>query len=372
MSKDIIVTRKAKIDSFRWEIELDQIQILSREFNTKLYLVSSETSEIINDNFKQNALKIDFNGIKTHYIIRERFHFKSKIKIQYLQILINSKLLEHQYFEGINPQTIHALFQNLLEQGIIHMDYQTFLQGKITDIDFCSDYYTNTTIFKKLLDKAENIVSDRNTPTKKFGTKNNIGLQLSSRDGQKPNKQPFVKWYSKHLELENNSQLFYITYFHGYFSRELGKYLNQYKNLRRVEVTIKNRQHLINVIGEKENTLKKVLALDYQKIIENILKKHLDLQQKIIFRQAMSPQHQIIQRLIYIATLSGQTNDDILKDIGSLFTHKKDRHRAKKLVKDLMQKEQYNSQEFKQEIRNLIDQLSGRNQDTSENPFYLL
>lgn len=362
-SKTIEIPSTPKIDSLKLEIELDKVRIIDPTFYTKLYLIDGN-GEVLNDNFKQNSIKLLDKGASTHYRIAERHSFKTGSKEKYLQILLNSKVLRHRYFEGITKDTIEYLYESILEQDKIYCTYDTFIQGKVTDIDFCKDYYRSKEVFKSMLEKTADMATAKKVQIKRFNRENNLGLQISTREAQNAISKPFIKWYSKLLELQNHSPEFYKEHLQLYFTRNHGQYLSQYKNLRRVEVTVKNRKHLMDITGESDNSFEKVLNLDHEEIIETILRKYIDGQKQFMFKSTLSPVDQTAHQHIHMLMEKGYSIEDLVALNKKLFKNRTERMRQKKRIIKLANLRLETSTEIPLKNQAFIDQLLGR----SENP----
>jgi hypothetical protein len=60
---------------------------------------------------------------------------------EYVVFQINAKMLKHKYFEGITRSNIKLIYEYLMSFKVVHVDYISFLDGLISDVDLCLDYH---------------------------------------------------------------------------------------------------------------------------------------------------------------------------------------------------------------------------------------
>jgi hypothetical protein len=145
-----------------------------------------------------------------------------------------------------------------------------------TDIDIKKDLDFNSDHFKYCDSFAEYCARLRSKakPTTKIGQgvkmynneKSGQGIQFGIRS-QSTVGYPFLKIYNKSLELETKSKDFADTYLNGI----------DYSNMIRVEMTIKNSNHIKRILGDSKNTLLNVLSYsqdDLRKFFKHAYKVH--------------------------------------------------------------------------------------------------
>lgn len=212
------------IDSFRYRIELSEVDILNRNLLDHIIVqrINETTGELIEETAIQtNSLKVQKHGYQIHFAIR-RFFDNKELK-DYLEVLINSKLLESDYLNGISSGNIEKLFKNLIDCEVFTCPFETFLsKGLCSDIDIKKDIELTRSDFDNGITELESAT----LPSKKSGfgvnvfrTKSNLGIEWNSR-GKATNSKPFLKLYHKPTEasisdatqLKKNEVPFFDTY----------------------------------------------------------------------------------------------------------------------------------------------------------------
>ena len=206
---------------------------------------------------KQNTkASRDEYGIKTTFSIEKRAtQFDT---IEYLVILVNAKQLKQQYFEGIHVGNISNLHQYLISLGVVQFSLKELLKAECTDIDFKKDFEATDEDMKEAFDLMEknSIPSSHiDVGVLPFWQNDNKGLQFNKRTTTKIKTAPFLKIYSKTLDLLHKSNIFALAHF-----KEIPQ------NLWRMEFTIKNKKHLAS-FGHG-NTLSDILSLSNEHIEE--------------------------------------------------------------------------------------------------------
>lgn len=352
----------AKIDSLRLEYFYDDVTIVSNQLDKHLMLVDTE-GEVV-DELKKNSLSIRDKGITTSYIVVERWNFIKKSTVKYVQVLINAKALESNYFKGINKETIIQLHEYVCSQNIIKIDYYTFLNGIATDIDICKDYFKPTEIYSETLDKLKDFIAKNySVATKHFNKEKNKGFQISERNIQNPKKHPFIKWYSKINELRaDKNLLFYQSYFKEILEVDYNKHGDYFNDLRRVEGTIKNKKHYEHITGKDSlNSLKNLLELDFNNIIETFIRTYLDTQKKFVFKGKSKGKDLIIQLLIIQMLNDGRNFEDIKKYISNNFeaNERTQKKRAIDLITKVASQEIKDLKKYKKDGEYLLSSLMG-------------
>ena len=96
------------IDSFKYRIELHKVEVTNRNLLDHIIKASinSDTGELLDSyELKSNSLKVEFDYYQIHFAVNDLFGKK------YLVILINSKLLEKQYLDGISMRNIEQIYK---------------------------------------------------------------------------------------------------------------------------------------------------------------------------------------------------------------------------------------------------------------------
>ena len=177
----------------------------------------------------------------------------SQIGEQYLTIFLNSKHLHQNYFKGITKETLKDIYEYMMSLNVFSCSYEVFQSGRWSDLDICFDFEGTETEFGVLKKNVLNSVKNREVWFSRK-LKNNNGLWSPTENLPRRNStlsKPYVKFYSKELEFKTKSKLFSQTYLKE----------EQYKNVLRYEVTIKNTKH------------KRRLGLDEYKTLGDLLKR---------------------------------------------------------------------------------------------------
>ena len=241
---------KLSIDSFKIRIPLTGITIIDKNFNVDVHVVNGNDGELLETFKRDSYLFPDKTGISTRYAI-QHLNFDQKNKAEYLVILINSKVLEGKYFQGIQANTIDDVYNRLISHKVVYFTKDDFLKSEITDVDIKKDILISD--FDKLLKTLESLTIPHKRSYKgciPFNRKDNLGIQWSDRRKGTPTN-PYFKVYHKGIELTNKSTIFNETYLNDFPLTELSKTF-------RFEFTLKNRKHfkrygLNNVLGELIN-----------------------------------------------------------------------------------------------------------------------
>jgi len=226
------------LDSFKYRIPFSRITILNNNILDKSIDVryNAVTGEIIYEKpIQSNSLMIKRNGYHIHFGI---------IKLPTetaLTVLINSKLLEHEYLDGMNQSNIYLIYKNVMECKVFECSYEDFLTlGVLSDIDIKKDVICDEDIFRNSIEELHKFTK----PNRKkgfgvnpFKDKNNLGVEWNSRKTATP-ANPFMKIYYKPIEskvsdghqINKNEIPFFETYCNPKFI----------ENRVRVEITLKN------------------------------------------------------------------------------------------------------------------------------------
>lgn len=265
---------KSSIDSFKYRIDLSLIKVVNPNLLDSLITqtVNSVTGEVINSKeLKLNSLKPQFNSYHIHFAINDLFGSK------YLVILINSKLLEKDYLNGINRDNIELVYDKIISANVINISFKDFMEyGLVSDIDVKKDIELDLNSFKdviKQLYTATKPTKESKYGVKKFNKETNLGIQWNERDNATA-KHPFLKLYHKEIESRHGSNK---EYFYNHIN------LSDTDNIVRCEATIKNAKELemygikgnrlIDLMNTSNETLTKVIEYALDLNIEPRLKK---------------------------------------------------------------------------------------------------
>ena len=275
------------IDSLKIRIPLSKVTILDEGLNEMVLRVSESSGEVL-ESTQNTKVNRDYEGIKTTFSIEQRATKRIKkdfeVKdigneqrapefetIAYLIILINAKQLGSRYFEGITQGNFIRLFEYLMDLDVVGFTPYELLDAECTDIDIKRDFIATDEDMKEVLNKMHKNAtpsSDYDKGSKLFWKKDNKGLQFNKRISTKHLTAPFIKIYSKTLDLNSKSNIFAMAHLE-----------NIPQNLWRLEYTIKNKSHLFRFdIGNTLSELFDVTQEQFEAINKASLKAVLEHQ----------------------------------------------------------------------------------------------
>lgn len=245
-------------DSFKLRIHLNEFisypNILnSNEITT---YIDSITGEVIKETGLKQVQKSSFtldNEITSITVTREKIITSNKgknTKVEtFLTFKITSKLLQTNYYNGIDNTTIKQVYEYIIKQGFV-IEYNTFLDSAITDIDYKFDIVMHQHQYKALFEYYKcnaRAYKELNKGIDYKDRKNNQGFWFGIRRTSIYT-YPFLKVYNKEIELKYKSFEFANEYLEVIIP-----------NLYRFEFTLKDKKHFDKYgIG---NTLKQHLEL---------------------------------------------------------------------------------------------------------------
>jgi hypothetical protein len=261
---------KASIDSFKYFIPLDSIDVIDNNLYSKLLkiTVNTDTGQVIEEQpIQDNSIKAIENKYHVHYAIRNFFGVK------HLVILVNSKMLENNYLDGIVFKNSEKIFNKIQSHNIVRFkDFTHFLNGFVSDIDFKKDIEVSThkdfDLLTLELEKLTKHSTKKYEGANRFSKKTNKGIEFNERTKSTFNK-PFLKIYHKGIESINNSN---FNFFETYID------LDSIRNRVRIECTVKDKEDL-KKYGFNSNTLYDVLNVSnnkYDEIIKDCINKNID------------------------------------------------------------------------------------------------
>ncbi len=283
------------VDSLKLKIPLDKVKVLDQTLMDKVAKINTTTGEYLNpdpETWKREALQGSrVRGISTYYKVTDLLKDKGQQET-YLVILINSKLIKELYFSGITNDTLQLVYDSIIDQGVVFISYDTFINGTCTDTDIKVDFRPNATpddfdTFTEILVKRSKSSAMSEKGYQRKNDQDNKGIQFGKRESTMFKGSPFLKFYHKELEL----------IYHSYdFSNQFLKDID-YSNTIRVEVTIKNKAHFRHHKIE-DTTLKNIVSLSQDKmksIFINAYEKHFEFKStRIINTDKLTPMDKVL------------------------------------------------------------------------------
>ena len=214
----------------------------------------------------RNWLVKEFKGYSTRWQIRYQ-NLERGMPKKFLTILMSSKILEENYFEGLSIDNHKNVYQKLISMKVAFFDYDSFINAECTDIDFRKDI--KTTMLRDLIPMLVSSARTSHlsgTGIRSFQKKENMGVQWSDRKGATL-KNPYLKIYHKTIELNNNSIEFKNEYLFDF----------NISNIVRAEFTLKDKKHLrkYNIQSQKFIDLLKLSQEKKTSILSKIVNIHL-------------------------------------------------------------------------------------------------
>ena len=256
------------VDSFRIRIPFELVTVINPSLYSHWIEVNYDTGET-RPSFKSRAYHIKESGISTRYEIKTQVTRDQSNKT-FLVIGVNAKMLEGRYLEGITLDNVKLIHEYLIAQQIANFTYDSFINGECTDVDFKKDFICDD--LNALINKLAKMTissSKADEGCRTFTTTNysgKTGIQWSNRKATSFAKAPFLKVYSKEIDLKTQSKEF------------RDKYMSEaiIKDLTRVEYTIKNKKHFRSY-GINQTDLNSILSLSQDKLqemLQSTLNKH--------------------------------------------------------------------------------------------------
>jgi hypothetical protein len=256
MNQLSVDSEKLSFDSLRVRVPLSKCEWVSHRIQDIIERVSIISGEVYESETK-NKERFEQNGISTKVSIESEFNGVSYLP--YVVILVNAKMLKTQYLHGINGDNVKDIYSFIQDLNLVKFSFDTFIDSECTDMDVKMDLVSTDSNMKEVFDvmlKNAKPCIDFDKGVKRFWEKENKGIQFNKRQTTKYKTAPFVKIYSKTLDLKTKSNKFAL------------EYLNEIpKDLWRMEYNIKNKKHLKLLFGMNQgNKLKDILELSQENL----------------------------------------------------------------------------------------------------------
>lgn len=270
------VKNEINIDSLLLRLPLNLVEVIDNSLTDtyKDYLVNETTGEHtpIVAKYKQSEFRritINREGYKFQFQIKSLVNRYTGVKSYYLYMLLNAKMLESRYLEGITANNIQEIYKNILSCKLVLFSFEDFLnKSKCTSIDFCKNFNIRD-LRRELIQLKEKILkTPKNNPIPNL-KKNNKEDSLRFIDKEKATQaKPHIFIYNKEKELVSNSYSF------------MGKYLKNkdITDLCRIEYRVKNKKHLkyLGIPDTNLGTLLKLPQLKKEQILHKFTMCYLE------------------------------------------------------------------------------------------------
>lgn len=322
-----MIKGKVKVDSCRVSIPLIECEVIDTNIIDRIHVQQTniDTGELIGESLKNGQATVIQNDDGTYlkFWKENQFFYQhgQKVPTLYITFLINSKHLKQDYFQGITSETLKQIHEYILSFKIVSFTFESLYKARFNDTDICVDFNSTVEQFDALKKHIKQFTVKPNlwhTAT----NKNNSGIwsptKENPRDNAKPST-PFLKFYSKEEDFTYQS----IEFARAYLKPE------QYKDLYRVEATVKNSQHKKLLAISKVSGFGDFLKLDLQLILQSIVKSYFEQSTQIILKEnELKPIDKLIIDLVNLAIFNGVTKEELFL----LFNRKDISRQARQLM----------------------------------------
>lgn len=250
------VSNEIQIDSVLLRLPIQYVEVINQSLLDKHtdYTVNEDTGEmtVIRQKHKPSEYtKITIN-CKSYF-----FEFKvKKIKdgTRELYMLVNAKMLENKYLEGITVNNIKEVYNRLIACNVAQFSFEDFVNNsKCTNIDLCKNFINKdlTEQLIKIKQRLKNTPKKNPTPKLIKNAKQQSLRFIPKEDAS--NAKPHILIYNKECELMVKSYVFADEHLKD----------QNINDLCRIEFRIKDKKHA-NYLGIKNNNLITLLKLSQQ------------------------------------------------------------------------------------------------------------
>jgi hypothetical protein len=307
----VTINGTPKVDSLKVSIQLIDCEIIDTNLidRIRVQTINEDTGELIKSDSKHGTPTILNNADGTYIKFWKEGQFfydkGQRIPTLYLTFLINSKHLRERYFEGITLDTLPLIYDYLMSFNVVKFSYDTFLNSRYNDTDICVDFNSTPEHFEGLKTNVKSLSSNPELWLSATNQENNSGIWSPTRNEPRANatpSKPFIKFYSKDEDFTYQSTSFAQTYIDS----------KLYKDLYRVEATIKNSKHkaYLGISGAK--TFGAFLHLDLQLLLQQLVKEYFKNETKLVMNSGeLTPIEKVLVDLMNELTNKGATNSEL-------------------------------------------------------------
>lgn len=231
-----------QIDSLKVRIKRENVNIIDKRLITDFIAyyptiehLDGEQQQLGDEFRKAEPFTKIINGI-TYRIYIKAFIGNDRLANEYVVFQISAKMLKEKYFDGITADNYRTIVDDINSFGVLHVSYDNFLKGLVSDIDICINQLIDRKSLKGAFSFIENNPVNGKYPLiNVFQREGNVGIEFNKRE-KATNTTPYAKIYHKGLELMSKSVVFYRAYLEPMRTSVLD-------NLVRYEFTIKAAKH---------------------------------------------------------------------------------------------------------------------------------
>lgn len=331
---------RTKVDSLRLSIPLRECVVKSEQLTEVVKTIKyiESTGEHINTTtkFSEPIIIEPSQGTYFKVYLDSQFSYLNgqKVTEPYLTLLINSKLLQKDYFKGITKETFKDIYDFVMSTDTFTCSFESFKSGRYNDTDICFDFLSTREDFEHLHKSLKSSFHNPSLLHSVFKS-DNMGMWTPSaknpRTQATPSK-PFIKFYSKELDMLYNSSDFAKEHLDT----------SDYLDLFRFECTISNSKHKKRIGISSLKTFWEFLNTDLQSVAQSVFKEYIN-KPIIVKSKSMTPSKEVYLNLIRLA-LNQQVP---LSEVRSAFeldamTHNRvTRNKYKELYHELIKSEEF-------------------------------
>mgnify|MGYP000898236364 CR=1 FL=1 len=335
-----------KVDSTKISIPLDECTVINKDLTDLISRseINTVTGEQLKEKFTVGSAHIrdNKNTDGTYFKIflePSQFVYVNGVKQNkpFITILINSKLNTDKYFNGITKDNFREFYDIIMNENVFSCSFDTFKNARYNDTDICFDFHSTIPKFNAL---KTNLIRSAINPSlfHQVTKKDNNGIWTPTKSEprkQATPKKPFVKFYSKQIDMEGQSYNFAQAYLKP----------SQYNDVYRCEVTVKNVAHKKRLGIEHVKTIWEFLNQDLHSIVISITNEYF-VKQKLIKATGLTPSNYIMLNLINLSISKGANRSEIIKafDLNQNGCSKKSRHNAKEQYHKIMSSDDVNKE----------------------------
>lgn len=300
------------VDSCRISIPLDECKVIDTNLTELIAHSQSNaaTGEHLKETFKVGSphirdnkntdgtyFKIFLEKSQMVYINGEQHHKP------FITVLLNSKQLTKDYFDKIHKDNFKVIYDIIMNENVFKCSYESFQNARYNDSDICFDFKSTPEefeVFKTNLRKSAIDDSFFHSVSKTTNSGIWTPTKKKPREQATP-KRPFIKAYSKQIDMETESYNFAQAYLQP----------SQYKDVYRFEVTIINSVHKRRLGIDEAKTIWDFLNLDLKSVLIQIVKEYFT-EHKLIKAQGLMPNHYIMLNLMNMLIQDGRTRAEIM------------------------------------------------------------
>ena len=303
---------ESKVDSCRLSIPLRVCTVKNNQLTELITTIKyiESTGEHIKTSSKLSEPIIieSSNGTFFKVYLDSQFTYVNgqKITEPYLTILVNSKLLQKGYFNAITKDTFTTLYNYVMSTDTFSCSLESFKDARYNDTDICFDFVSTKEEFSQLHKSLKASFVNPTLLHSVFNSKNKTNNQgfwtpaeIDPRKQAKPIK-PYIKFYSKQLDMEFNSSSFAQAYLQP----------SDYNDVFRFECTIINSKHKKRLGISSIKTIWELLNTDLQSITQSMVKEYID-KPRIVKSKPMTPNKEVYLNLIRLAVKHKAPLEDI-------------------------------------------------------------